>query len=159
MPDETKTITAAPPNAAALGHGGARAGAGRLPGPKPGMTSAGREFRAHARNILADIIGTEKDPLLLAINIAADPKLPAALRLEAALGACKYVHPQLTASHVSYQNVQTNASEVLERLTIELDNYQDVPLIEVDANLADEITETLAGHADAASVALADLLK
>ncbi len=63
MPDDTETITAAPPNAAAIGHGGMRAGAGRPPGPKPGITSAGREFRAHARNILADIIGTEKDPL------------------------------------------------------------------------------------------------
>jgi hypothetical protein len=54
--------------------------------------------------LLADIVGTTRDPLLVAINIAADETKPDALRLEAALGAARYCHPVLSAAAVIHSS-------------------------------------------------------
>jgi len=70
------------------GHGGRRSGAGRKPGISPVKA-------------LRSIVGTERDPLMVAVGIAADPANPAPLRLEAALGAAPYLHPPLSAQAVA----------------------------------------------------------
>lgn len=100
----------------AFGHGGRRAGAGR----PAGITKAGRELRAVARAALSELVGTERDPLMIAVEIAADKKQPAALRLEAALGAAKYLHPALSAQAVAVSHKPAEATSavntILDRL-------------------------------------------
>lgn len=83
----------------AHGHGGRRPGAGRKPG---GHVREVKALRTEARALLAEIVGTERDPLMIAISIAADESQPTPLRLEAALGAARYLHPTLSAAAVAH---------------------------------------------------------
>jgi hypothetical protein len=67
----------------ANGHGGKRAGAGR----KPGAAWVGKRpfaacLKSSAVALARDLVGSERDPLLVALDIASDPELP----LEARLG-------------------------------------------------------------------------
>ena len=82
-----------------MAHGGKRHGAGRKPG---GGIVAAKVLRTEARALLAEIVGTSKDPLMVAIEIASDKKKPDALRLEAALGAARYLHPTLSAQAIAH---------------------------------------------------------
>ena len=85
------------------GHGGRRRGAGRK--PLGGIPST-KVLRTEARSLLAELIGTDRDPLIIAITIASDESKPDALRLEAALGCCKFLHPILSASAVAHAPVR-----------------------------------------------------
>ena len=99
------------------GWGGRRINSGR----PAGQTVAGRETRAIARAALADIIGSDQDPLLVAIGIATDTSNPATLRLEAAAVACRYVHPTLSAAAIHHTSKPADGGAavqvLLDRLT------------------------------------------
>ena len=94
-------------------RGGKRHGAGRKPG---GGIAATKVLRTEARALLAEIVGSERDPLMVAIEIAADKKKPDALRLEAALGAARYLHPTLSASAVAHVPHRGDAGAVVSAL-------------------------------------------
>ena len=95
----------------AHGHGGRRPGAGRKPG---GHVKAVKSLRYEARALLAEIVGTSRDPLLIAIGIAADETQPTPLRLEAALGAARYLHPTLSAAAVAHVPQSADPGAALE---------------------------------------------
>lgn len=78
-----------------LAHGGRREGSGRKPA---GGLSPTKVLRTEARALLAEIVGTKRDPLMVAIDIASDPSKPDALRLEAALGASRFLHPMVSST-------------------------------------------------------------
>lgn len=63
--------------------------------------------------MLAEIVGSARDPLMVAIEIASDKKKPDALRLEAALGAARYLHPTLSASAVAHMPQRGDANGVV----------------------------------------------
>ncbi len=102
------------------GHGGARPGSGRKPGSRDGA-SVVRTLRSEAREMLAEIVGTERDPLLVAINIASDPAVPLLIRLEAALGTARYLHPTLSAAQVQHIPAPAAADAARERLQAQID--------------------------------------
>ncbi len=134
------------------GHGGARPGSGRKPGSRDGA-SVIRTLRGEAREMLAEIVGTERDPLLVAINIAADPSVPLLIRLEAALGTAKYLHPTLSAAQVQHISAPAAADAARTRLQAQIDRLAgDVPLLEGEADPEPEPAE-----GRAADLTLADL--
>ena len=100
------------------GHGGRRGGAGRKPG---GGISPVKTLRSEARALLADIIGTDRDPLMVAIDIAADTSKPDPLRLEAALGAARYLHPTLSAQAIATVQTAPDQNRLIAGLVERLD--------------------------------------
>lgn len=102
------------------GHGGRRAGAGRKPG---GGVPARQVLRTEARALLAEIVGTARDPLMVAIELAADPSKPDGLRLEAALGAARYLHPTLSAAAVAHMTTRPDQSAVLQAINERLSRF------------------------------------
>jgi len=80
-------------------HGGRRNGAGRRPGSKTNPVLA--RNKAVAAQTVAEIVASERDPLLRLLAFAEDEKLDVRLRLDAAIAACKFVHPSLAATQVS----------------------------------------------------------
>lgn len=116
----------------ANGHGGRRLGAGRKAG---GGVQATKVLRSEARALLAEIVGTSRDPLLIAIEIAEDKQQPTPLRLEAALGACRYLHPVLSAAQVDHRHVSAkiDSAQLVERLNERLTRLASAPVIEAEA--------------------------
>ena len=112
----------------AHGHGGRRSGAGR----PIGVTKVGREIRENARIMLADIVGTDKDPPLIAVELAADQNQPAPLRLEAALGACRFLHPTLSAAAVAHVSKPADPNSVLATIMSRLTKAATPPVIDVE---------------------------
>jgi hypothetical protein len=114
-----------------VAHGGRRPGAGRKPG---GGVVAAKVLRTEARALLAEIVGTARDPLMVAIEIAADKTKPDALRLEAALGASRYLHPVLSAQAVMHANKPADANTALTAILDRLSKLSaPAPLIEATA--------------------------
>ncbi len=87
-------------------------GAGR----PAGATTSGREVRAVARAALSTIIGTDKDPLVVLIDIATDETQPVPLRLEAAAVATRYVHPTLSAAAIQHIPAPSDAGPAVQVL-------------------------------------------
>ncbi len=77
------------------GHGGRREGAGRPPGVA--WKTATRGLRAEARAKLAEIVGSDLDPLTFVCQLATDADQDPGLRLSAAAIALPYLHPRLSA--------------------------------------------------------------
>ncbi len=112
------------------GRGGKRRGAGRKPG---GGVSPVKVLRTEARALLADIVGTARDPLLVAIAIATDVSKPDALRLEAALGACRFLHPVLSAAAVAHVPARPDAGALIDRLAERLGRMTAPAALTIDA--------------------------
>jgi hypothetical protein len=97
--------------------GGAREGAGRKPGSgwKPTVATWRESAAAHA----AEIVGTNRDPLLFMIDKVFDDSLDPQLRYNYAKEAAKYLHPTLSASQVNAQHVviRADSAELLGRLS------------------------------------------
>ena len=108
-------------------------GAGRKPG---GGVQAVRVLRTEARALLAEIVGTARDPLLIAIKIAEDEEQPTPLRLEAALGACRYLHPVLSAASVDHRHLhaKVDAAALVEQLNDRIARLSPAPAIELEAS-------------------------
>jgi hypothetical protein len=98
------------------GHGGKRAGAGRPAGS--GWLPAITEMRVQAAELLSTIVGSERDPLAIMIDFAADPELDVPTRMGAASIAIPYLYPRLSATQVSANHTVTrlNGADVLARL-------------------------------------------
>lgn len=120
-------------------HGGKRPGAGHPPGVSifartAGLTGPGaiHDVRQRHRQLIAEIQGSKRDPLLVLIDIATDKRKPDALRVEAAAVAVRYVHPALSATQVSLHHVQADQSTVMQLLTQRLDRLAppDQPVID-----------------------------
>jgi hypothetical protein len=79
----------------ANGQGGKRAGAGRPRGVA--WKSPTRGLRAEARAKLAEIVGSDLDPLTFVCQLATDADQDPGLRLSAAAIALPYLHPRLSA--------------------------------------------------------------
>lgn len=77
------------------GHGGKREGSGRKAGAA--WRPEARALRAEAREKLAAIVGSSRDPLEFVCALATDPEQDVALRLSAASIALPYLHPRLSA--------------------------------------------------------------
>jgi hypothetical protein len=92
----------------------------------------GREIRENARIMLADIVGTDKDPLLIAVELAADQNQPAPLRLEAALGACRFLHPTLSAAAVAHVSKPADPNSVLATIFARLSKVSPVQVIDIE---------------------------
>lgn len=110
-------------------RGGKRHGAGRKPG---GGIAATKVLRTEARALLAEIVGSERDPLMVAIEIAVDKKKPDALRLEAALGACRFLHPTLSAAAVAHVSKPADPNSVLATIFARLSKVSAPPVIDVE---------------------------
>lgn len=117
------------------GWGGKRRGSGRKAG---GGLPATKTLRTEARALLAEIVGTDRDPLMVAISLAADTSKPDALRLEAALGASRYLHPTLSASAVAHSSTRPDANAVVASFLERLAKLAPVnPLLEAQVSCSD----------------------
>ena len=66
---------------------------------------------------LAELVGSDRDPLQYICDVAADPEQPATVRLHAATVALPYLHPRLSASAVAVSRTDTrNPTAALETL-------------------------------------------
>ena len=99
-------------------RGGRRLNAGRKPGAGIPVKTT---LRGEARAALAEIVGTSRDPLFVAIDIASDPEQPTNVRLEAALGCCRYLHPTLSAAAVQHVPAARDSAGAMGRLKAALD--------------------------------------
>ena len=77
-------------------RGGKRPGAGRK-GPGKGNYPRDNSNRALAKATVSKVLTSERDPLLVLVDFAFDPELPAELRKESAVAALPYIHPRLSA--------------------------------------------------------------
>lgn len=102
---------------------------------------AAKVLRTEARALLAEIVGTDRDPLLIAIKIAEDEAQPTPLRLEAALGCCRYLHPTLSAAQVDHRHLhaKVDAAQLVERLNERLARLANPP--EIPATIEAETTK------------------
>ena len=90
-------------------HGGKRPGAGRKPNSQLGGVMTGKFLKrqdntdiTQRRRYLQDqIIGSDRDPLVVLIDLACDKAQAPDLRVEAAGIACRYVHPTLAQAQIS----------------------------------------------------------
>jgi hypothetical protein len=119
-------------------HGGRRVGSGRKPSMKAALGPPFiRKLREEARVAIADLIGTERDPLNVVIDIALNPAIDIPTRLEAALGACNFIHPRLSAMAVQTQNIPPGGDDGAERLRMELEALSErrrgTRLLEIDS--------------------------
>jgi hypothetical protein len=119
------------------GHGGRRRNAGRKPGAH--VTEV-KTLRSEARKVMTEIIGSERDPLFVCLDIATNESYPPALRLEAALGSLPYLHPRLSAAAVMHTSQSANASDALSALLDRLGRLAPAPAqtIEVEPEHASE---------------------
>jgi hypothetical protein len=89
---------------------------------------------------MTEIIGSERDPLFVCLDIATNESYPPALRLEAALGSLPYLHPRLSAAAVMHTSQSANASDALSALLDRLGRLAPAPAqtIEVEPEHASE---------------------
>jgi hypothetical protein len=102
-------------------NGGARKGAGRPRGstgqrpmaehpladwkaPPPVYQNIPADLEPIRVALLAQTIGTERDPLVYLLNIVGDEKQPTGQRLQAAGMAMRFVHPARTEAKLSVSN-------------------------------------------------------
>jgi hypothetical protein len=115
-----------------VSHGGRRNGAGRKPGSvwQPAVT----DWRATAAEHAAEIVGSERDPLLFLIDRTFDEKLPIETRVGCAAIAVRYLHPTLSASSVAATHtvVKVDPGELLNRIAERI-SRQDQPMLEHEA--------------------------
>jgi hypothetical protein len=124
----------------AHGHGGRRQGAGRPPGT--GWTSAVSGMRATAAQRLTTVVGTPRDPLEIALAIAADETQDTATRLGACSIILPFIYPKLSSTQVDARHTTMNvdADALLDRLDRRIEKLRapkPAPLIEVIADDAD----------------------
>jgi hypothetical protein len=95
-------------------------------------------LRTEARALLAEIVGTARDPLLIAIGIAEDENQPTPLRLEAALGACRYLHPVLSAASVDHRHLhaKVDAAALVDRLNDRIARLSTAPVVDLEVTPA-----------------------
>jgi hypothetical protein len=76
------------------------------------------EMRVAAAEKLATIVGSDRDPLAIVIQVACDDALDVQTRLGAASIALPYLYPRLSATQVSANHTVTkiDGAEVLARL-------------------------------------------
>ena len=89
--------------------------------------------------MLAEIVGSARDPLLVALDIASDLSKPTPLRLEAALGACRFLHPVLSASAVQHVPARPDAAALLDRLADRLGRIGQPAPVTVDHAVPAEV--------------------
>ena len=97
-------------------RGGRREGAGRPAGS--GWLPAVGAMRASAAERLTSIVGSSRDPLEVAIDIASDTTLDPQLRLGAASIAIPFLYPKLSSTTVAANHTVTrvDTAEVLQRI-------------------------------------------
>jgi len=89
-----------------MSRGGKRPGAGRKPGVVRHCDI--RSLRNEARQLMADMIGTGKDPVVAAVELYTDPQVPLEIRAMLILGMAKFFHPTLSAQTVQATSVQVH---------------------------------------------------
>ena len=91
--------------------GGKRAGAGRKPGGAGrGNYARPEALRNLAKRTVQEIVTTANDPLKILVELAGNPSVDTALRVQAASAAAPYIHPRLSASVVATAST-TNAKD------------------------------------------------
>jgi hypothetical protein len=134
----------------ANGHGGRRAGAGRPPGT--GWTAAVTEMRATAAQRLTGVVGGSRDPLEIALNIAADETQDTQTRLGACSIVLPFIYPRLSATQVDarHTTVNVNAADLLDRLDARIEKLrapEQPPMLEA-VPAADDGDDADAGAGD-----------
>src|SRR3954471_22497274 len=124
----------------ARGHGGRRTGAGRHPGT--GWTAAVTQMRSTAAERLTTVVGTSRDPLEIALAIAADETQDTATRLGACSIVLPFIYPKLSATQVDARHTTVNidAGALLDRLDERIEKLrapEPTPLIEAQPDGAD----------------------
>lgn len=115
------------------GHGGKREGAGRPAGAS--WKTPTRALRAEARAKLAELVGSERDPLTFVCLLATDPEQDPKLRLSAAEIALPYLHPRLSAIASVTARVPDGGDprDVVTSVLERLDRMRSTPRIESSA--------------------------
>jgi hypothetical protein len=100
----------------ANGHGGRRPGAGRPKGSiwKPAVAT----LRTAAIEKMQSIVGSDRDPLAVVVEMACDPEEDKQLRLSAASVALPYLYPRLSATQVqaTHTTVKVAPTQLLDRI-------------------------------------------
>ena len=98
------------------GQGGKRPGAGRRAGS--GWKPCVANLRIEAVEQMRQIVGSDRDPLAIVIEIACDPKTDRQTRLGACSIALPYLYPKLSATTVTATHVsaQIDAGELMQRI-------------------------------------------
>lgn len=92
-------------------HGGRRAGAGRKPGS--GWRPHVANLRISAVEQMQDIVGSQRDPLAVVVEMACDPTLDRQTRLGAAAIALPYLYPRLSATSVQATHLTAKVDPAL----------------------------------------------
>ena len=97
-------------------HGGRRAGAGRKAGSgwKPHVAN----LRVAAVEQMQSIVGSQRDPLAVVVEMACDPTLDRQTRLGAAAIALPYLYPRLSATTVqaTHLTAKVDPAQLIDRL-------------------------------------------
>jgi hypothetical protein len=122
-------------------RGGRRLGAGRRPGSnwKPPVT----EMRESAARHLTAVEGTTRDPLQIALNIAADETQDIRIRLGACSIVMPFLYPKLSSAQINATNtnITVDSNALLDRLDERIKRLrapEPAPLIEMVADDADD---------------------
>ena len=112
--------------------GGAREGAGRPAGSgwKPTVATWRESAAAHA----AEIVGSNRNPLMFMLDRVWDDSMDPLLRYNYAKEVVKYLHPTLSASSVNAQHVviRADSAELLGRLSDRIAKLTGPATIEAD---------------------------
>ena len=97
-------------------HGGRRTGSGRKAGSgwKPHVAN----LRVAAVEQMQSIVGSERDPLAVVVEMACDANLDRQTRLGAAAIALPYLYPRLSATTVqaTHLTAKVDPAQLIERL-------------------------------------------
>lgn len=109
------------------GHGGKRAGAGRPPGS--GWKPLVSEMREQTIRTMKSIVGGDKDPLSVVVEMVLNEELDVATRLGAASIALPFLYPKLSATTVDSRMTVTkiDGSALIEKLNARLERLAETP--------------------------------
>jgi hypothetical protein len=110
------------------GRGGKRAGAGRPPGS--GWKAKVGALREETIQKMTAIVGSDRDPLSIVVDMVLDDELDVQTRLGAASIALPFLYPRLSATTVDARStvVKIDGNALIEKLNAGLERLAEVPV-------------------------------
>lgn len=138
-------------------HGGKRAGAGRKPLSQQHAKLTGLaldkpnfgDVTTRRRQLQELVIGSDKDPLMVLINLATDTSQDARLRVEAAGIACRYVHPTLQQAQISMLHQKADPAGTWQVINSRLDRLASPEVVNAAPRMRLHAVHTDAATTDA----------
>jgi hypothetical protein len=121
------------------GRGGRRAGAGRPPGS--GWKPAVSAMREETIERMKSIVGSDRDPLSVVVDMVLNDDLDVQTRLGAASIALPFLYPRLSATTVDARStvVKIDGNALIEKLNARLERLAEVPVGIIEGVAADAV--------------------